>query len=67
MSRRANGYLRLAQLHSMAAPPPSHIVHKYRYLDAKTGRWKMTRHPMSAEQAAKFFAADWNPYLKVER
>lgn len=51
----------------METPRPPHIVHKYRYLDAQTGQWKMTRHHMSAEQAAKFFAGDWNPYLKVER
>jgi len=50
-------------------PPVStlNIVHKYRYLDAKTGKWKMTRHHMSAEDAAVFFAPGRDPYFAVSQ
>ncbi|MGC5885756.1 hypothetical protein [Ralstonia pseudosolanacearum] len=40
----------------MGHPDQPHIVHRYRYLDVRTGRWKTTRHHMSAEEAERFFA-----------
>ena len=45
----------------------SHIVHKYRYLDAKTGRWKMTRHHMSADAAEQFFAPGAGTHFRAEK
>lgn len=46
---------------------PSHIVHRYRYLDASTGHWKTTRHHMSAESAERFFAPENCTHFKAER
>jgi|GEM_PF-1731542 len=51
----------------MESPAPPHIVHKYRYLDAKTGRWKMTRHHMSPEAAAQFFAPSACTHFVAEK
>ena len=51
----------------MESPAPPHIVHKYRYLDAKTGRWKMTRHHMSAEAAEQFFAPGASTHFRAEK
>lgn len=47
--------------------PPSNIVHKYRFLDARTGRWKTTPHHMSAEAAAEFFAPGKSTHFTAER
>lgn len=52
---------------AMESPAPPHVVHKYRYLDAKTGRWKMTRHHMSAEAAEQFFAPDAATHFRAEK
>lgn len=51
----------------MESAARSHIVHKYRYLDAKTGRWKMTRHHMSAEAAEQFFAPGASTHFRAEK
>ena len=44
---------------------PPHIVHRYRYLDKRTGHWKTTKHHMSAEDADRFFAI--STHFKAER
>ncbi|MGA4005972.1 hypothetical protein ACI2VR_07000 [Ralstonia nicotianae] len=51
----------------MESTSPARIVHKYRYLDAKTGRWKITRHHMNADEAATFFAPGRDPYFKASQ
>ncbi|MGD7160781.1 hypothetical protein [Ralstonia pseudosolanacearum] len=41
----------------MVAPSEPHILHRYRYLDKRTKRWKTTRHHMSQEKAGRFFTS----------
>ena len=51
----------------MATPSPSHFRHRYRYLEAGKKNWKSTRHHMSEEDAAKFFAPGPGRYRVVEK
>lgn len=51
----------------MTHPGQFHIVYRYRYLDARTGRWKTTRHHMSTEEAEGFFAPGKSTHFTAER
>lgn len=51
----------------MATPSPTHFRHRYRYLEAGKKNWKSTRHHMSEEDAAKFFAPGPGRYRVVEK
>jgi hypothetical protein len=51
----------------METPAPPHIVHRYRYFDTRKNRWKETKHRMSAEEAAKFFAPGMSTHFTAER
>ncbi|MDB0568070.1 hypothetical protein AB6Q13_15975 [Ralstonia solanacearum] len=51
----------------MKAQEEPHVIHRYRYLDKRTGRWKTTRHHMSQEDADQFFAPAQGKYLLAEK
>ncbi|MHA6863328.1 MULTISPECIES: hypothetical protein [Ralstonia solanacearum species complex] len=51
----------------MKAPEETHVIHRYRYLDKRTGHWKMTRHHMSQEDADQFFAPAEGKYLLADK